>query len=228
MYRIYIKGMRLPVPPSSIEISSDGNGKTIDLVNPWKGNETNQANIPKLRGLKEISFDFELPASERPYAVYPTGFHMPNYYIDALEKIRRRKKPVEFVINRIFPDGKVIYDTCFDVTVEDLVTKDDKEEGFDTIVSIKLKEYPPEGTQIADIVEDKTTGKKNIKKGNKRPSKKTTAKTTYIVKKGDCLWKIAKKFYGDGSSYKAIQSANKIPSSGLIHPGDKLVIPAKE
>lgn len=54
--------------------------------------------------------------------------------------------------------------------------------------------------------------------------------TTYTVKSGDSLSKIAKHFYGDGSKWKIIHAANsaKIPNPDLIHPGLELTIPAKE
>jgi nucleoid-associated protein YgaU len=54
--------------------------------------------------------------------------------------------------------------------------------------------------------------------------------TTYIVKSGDNLSKIARQFYGDPSKWKTIHAANsdKIPNPNLIHPGLKLTIPAAE
>ena len=54
-----------------------------------------------------------------------------------------------------------------------------------------------------------------------------TGGTTYIVKSGDSLSKIAKHFYGDGSKWKKIHAANsdKIPNPDLIHPGLQLTIP---
>ena len=51
---------------------------------------------------------------------------------------------------------------------------------------------------------------------------------SYTVVSGDCLWNIAKKYYGDGSQYTKIYEANKgtIGSNpNLIKPGQKLVIP---
>jgi nucleoid-associated protein YgaU len=53
------------------------------------------------------------------------------------------------------------------------------------------------------------------------------AGTTYIVKAGDSLSKIAKHFYGDGGKWKKIHAANadKIPNPDLIHPGLQLTIP---
>jgi nucleoid-associated protein YgaU len=52
--------------------------------------------------------------------------------------------------------------------------------------------------------------------------------TTYIVKSGDSLSKIAKQFYGDAGKWKKIHAANsdKIPNPDLIHPGLELTIPA--
>lgn len=48
----------------------------------------------------------------------------------------------------------------------------------------------------------------------------------YEVKKGDCLWKIAKKFLGDGARYTDIVAWNNdlIQDPGLIYPGMKLQI----
>jgi nucleoid-associated protein YgaU len=58
----------------------------------------------------------------------------------------------------------------------------------------------------------------------------TTAVTgddTYTVVKGDCLWNIAKKYYGKGSQYTKIYNANKdkISNPNLIYPGQVLTIP---
>lgn len=54
-----------------------------------------------------------------------------------------------------------------------------------------------------------------------------TAQRTYTVKKGDCLWNIAKQFYGDGSAYTKIYDANtkQIANPNLIYPGQVFVIP---
>lgn len=56
---------------------------------------------------------------------------------------------------------------------------------------------------------------------------KATSSDTYIVVKGDCLWKIAKKFYGSGAQYPRIYNANKdkIRDPNLIYPGQVLTIP---
>ncbi len=47
----------------------------------------------------------------------------------------------------------------------------------------------------------------------------------YIVKKGDCLWNIAKKFYNDGKKYTIIAERNNIKKPYTIYPNQKLIIP---
>lgn len=49
----------------------------------------------------------------------------------------------------------------------------------------------------------------------------------YVVKRGDCLWKIAKKYYGNGALYTKIYNANrdKIKNPDLIYVNQKFLIP---
>lgn len=51
--------------------------------------------------------------------------------------------------------------------------------------------------------------------------------TTYVVKSGDSLSKIAKSFYGDPMKYMAIFEANRdiLKDPNMIHPGQELRIP---
>ena len=80
----------------------------------------------------------------------------------------------------------------------------------------------------------KTTTKSKDKKKTKTKKEKSSAskdnnksQRTYTVKKGDCLWNIAKKFYGNGAAYTKIYDANtnKIADPNRINPGQVFVIP---
>ena len=65
------------------------------------------------------------------------------------------------------------------------------------------------------------------KKVASTPKATSSPKRTYTVKKGDCLWNIAKQFYGNGSAYTKIYDANtnQIANPSLIYPGQVFVIP---
>jgi nucleoid-associated protein YgaU len=57
--------------------------------------------------------------------------------------------------------------------------------------------------------------------------KPRTYKVWIWQENGDCLWKIAKKFYGDGKKWKIIYEANKneIDDPKKIYPKQELIIP---
>ncbi|MDY6913728.1 MAG: LysM peptidoglycan-binding domain-containing protein [Planctomycetota bacterium] len=61
-----------------------------------------------------------------------------------------------------------------------------------------------------------------------RPSelKPPAVEKTYVVKKGDAgFWGVAKKVYGNGKHWRLIEKANPNAVSGLLRPGQKLIIP---
>lgn len=72
----------------------------------------------------------------------------------------------------------------------------------------------------------KTTSTQQVT--SKKPDTTKKSKRYYTVKSGDCLWNIAKKYYGDGSKYMKIYNANKSvigKNPDLIFPSQKLLIP---
>ncbi len=76
----------------------------------------------------------------------------------------------------------------------------------------------------------KKKNKKKTKSGTKQVTKKSKKNTTvkkYTVKRGDTLWAIAKKYYGNGASYPKIVNVNKdkIKNPNLIQIGWVLKIP---
>lgn len=60
-------------------------------------------------------------------------------------------------------------------------------------------------------------------------TKTTVPRLGAIMAGHDCLWNIAKRFYGSGAKYTVIYNANRGVIGGnpnLIYPGDVLTIPA--
>lgn len=72
-----------------------------------------------------------------------------------------------------------------------------------------------------------STTKKATKSGTQQVQNNTDKKY-HTVKKGDCLWNIAKAYYGNGAQYTKIYEANKdvIGSNpNLIYPNQVFLIP---
>lgn len=51
-----------------------------------------------------------------------------------------------------------------------------------------------------------------------------SGESSYTVKEGDCLWKIAEKYYGEGAAYTEIAVRNDISDPNRIFPGQELLI----
>ena len=111
----------------------------------------------------------------------------------------------------------------FQVTIETLKYGEQDGTG-DVYYDLTLKEYRAVEIKKTKLKKKKKTTKKKNKP--KRPAAKKKTKT-YTVKSGDCLWNIAKKFYGNGAQYTKIYNANKgkIKNPNLIYPGQVLTIP---
>ena len=218
-YRFYLDNILLPVTPQSLEIKIKNQNKTITLINDT------EYNFLKSVGLTEISFDILLPAVKYPFAMYENGFKNQKYYLDELERLKVSKKPFRFYVSRELPNGVGLYDTDMNVSLEDYTIKESADNGFDLTVSINLKEYAPITTKTdINISSDGTATEEKTRVES--PQAPTPQNESYTVKKGDTLWALAKYYYGDGSKYKLIASANpQITNPNLIYVGQVLVIP---
>lgn len=222
-YEFYLDRTLLPITPSKLELKIGNTNKTYTLMN---GAEINVLKSPKLT---EISFDLLLPNVAYSFATYENSDFKPaEYFLEKFESLKISKKPFRFIVNRIFPNGKMLFGTNMEVSLENYTIKEDVKEGFDITVSIELKQYKHYGTKIYNI---QNTNAKLVATANKaRPTSDNAPSggQTYTVVKGDSLWKIAKKFYGNGSKYIVIYDANKnkIKHPDLIYPGQVFTIPS--
>ena len=85
------------------------------------------------------------------------------------------------------------------------------------------------GERRADF-SDVTGGSSSTAPGQQHAQPDPTAsETTYTVKSGDSLSKIAKHHYGDAQMWPKIFEANRdqIKNPDLIHPGQVLTLPAR-
>lgn len=166
-----------------------------------------------------MSFDILLPNSKYPFATYKDSFQPAKYFLEEIEKLKTGMKAFQFIVSRKMPSGKVLYDTNMKVTLEEYTIKEEAKEGFDIKVSIKLKQYRDYSTKTMQIT-IKQYKPVAVETSSSRPTNTAPTVRTYTVVKGDCLWNIAKKYYGDGSQYMKIYNANKdkIKKPSLIYP----------
>lgn len=218
-YYFYLDKLLLPIAPSKLQLKINNQNKTLSLINEG------EINILKKPKLTDVDFDVLIPQVKYPFATYKDGFQGAAYYLDELEKFKTGQEPFNFKVVRTLPNGKMLFDTEMNVSLEDYKITEDAKNGFDIMVSISLKQFRDYGTKKGTIVNDKVTIKKS-RAANNSPAPKKTAKS-YTTVKGDCLWNIAKKFYGDGSKYTKIYNANKdkIKNPNSISIGQKLNIP---
>lgn len=225
MYYFYLDKILLPVTPSKLSIKIKNQNKTMVEINEG------EINILKKAGLTDIEFEAMIPNVKYPFAVYKSGFQNAKPFLDAFEKLKTSQQPFQFIISRTYPNGKGLFNTNIKVALEEYSIKEDRKEGLDVIVSFKLKQFRDFGTKTCKISFPKT--QKPVAK-TPPPARATVASPapkqqnkTYTVVRGDCLWNIAKKFYGNGSQYTKIYNANrdKIKNPNLIYPGQVLTIP---
>jgi hypothetical protein len=212
----------LPVTPEKLTTEINGKNKTVTLINEG------EVNILKKPGLTDIEFTCLLPSVKYPFGIYKNGFQKASYFLNYFEKLKTSKKPFQFIVTRKFPNGKSIYDTNMKVSLEEYKIEESADEGFDCKVTISLKQWRDYGTKTVKV----SAAKKKVSATSSRSSE--TAPTTstnqkYTVVKGDCLYAIARKFYGNGAKYTVIYNANKSVIGGdpsLIYAGQVLTIPA--
>lgn len=223
-YDFYLKKCLLPIAPSKLTININNANETVTLINEG------EINILKKAGLTDIEFECRIPQEKYPFAVYKSGFKGADYFLDYFESLKTGQKPFQFIVCRERPDGGRLFDTNIKVSMEDYKITEDAQNGFDILVKVKLKQWKDYGTRTVNL----SLNMEQLK-ANAAPQREASAShalstaQTYTVVKGDCLWSIAKKFYGNGSKYTVIYNANKSMIGGnpnLIYPGQVLTIPA--
>lgn len=223
-YDFYMERCLLPVTPEKLTIKVNNANRTVKLINEG------EINVLKKTELTDIEFECEIPQVRYPYASYPAGFKGADYYLDHFESLKTSGKPFQFIVCRQRPDGKKLWNTNVRVSMEDYKITENAKNAFDLTVQINLKQWRDYGTKTVNIAMTVSRPKASVEPQRSAASSPAPAMAqSYTVVKGDCLWNIAKKFYGNGSKYSVIYNANKGVIGGnpnLIYPGQVLTIPA--
>lgn len=206
--------INIPVLPAKLNVSSPGKNERVTVL------ELGEVLLLRKKGLRILSWESFFPVSKAPYTV--GQIRDPVSIVQAIQKARDQKSPVRFLITGTDLDCNLR------MGIDSFEYEERSGELGDLYYTIKLSEWKDHSPR--KIVLPPEPAKPAKAKEPERPGKPPAAakKKTYTVKSGDCLWNIAKKFYGKGSDYTKIYNANKATigkNPNLIYAGQVLTIP---
>lgn len=212
-YQIWIEAdgekLCLPVNPPKIELKMQGNNKSMTLA------ELGEVTFPQAPKALTLTFSSFLPCKNYPFSDYPnlharynisSGEYtvsenslkvMPHYYINFLENAMKSKSPV-----RVYITG---CDFIRYMTIESFTWSQKGGDVGSYDYTLSFKEYREVSVRQVEV---KNGVVQLPKKTEKRVSTVSRPKT-YTVQKGDLIYTIAKKYYGDIADYRKIYNANK-------------------
>lgn len=199
--------LTLPVTPPAYSWRCAGLVETVRL------DQLGEINLPGGRRMGDCTLnDILLPARLYPFCV-PGASADPAGYLRTLEGWCLSGTRLRWIVSGTSVNVPVLIES---------VTGGEEDGTNDLHVSITLKEWRrpevpavPSASGTACAARDAQTG--------------ACAARTYVVEKGDCLWAIAQRYYGDGSQYKRLAAANpEIKNPNLIYPGQVLSVPAAQ
>lgn len=201
--------IQLPVHPETFEVKNGSHNDTIDVAG------LGEIVILQSRPALQISFSSFFPATSFP-GIQVKSLTSPLSLIQKINDWKASDKPVHFIVTSC---GVDMY-----AAIEDFTYYEAGGDPGTYQYSITLKEYRE--ITVRQVKVNIPKKKATVQKTEPRVDN-TVQPRTYTVKSGDCLWNIAKKYYGNGSQYTKIYNANrdKIKNPNLIYPGQVLTIP---
>ena len=210
---------RFPILPSTINVQD------YAIINDSNITGLGDVAIFGGKGLRTIEISSFFPNPKRKYK-FVNYSNYPKQW-DCVSKIRGYMNNGE--VMRFIVTGTEIN---FQVRITDFTFSQQDGTG-DVYYTINLKEYREIKISSTTPAKKKTDNKNRTsskdKNNNNNKTSTKSKQTIHIVKKGDTLYDIAKKYYGKGSNYKKIIEKNKskypsLAKNTIIKAGWKLVI----
>ncbi|HBF1685066.1 TPA: LysM peptidoglycan-binding domain-containing protein [Clostridioides difficile] len=199
---------RFPIFPTSFEISGNINTSTTNVL------RLGEVIICGGTGLRTTEINSFFPSKQYHFCNYK-DFPQPYDCVNKLKKWMEQGLILRYIITET--------DVNMEVIIENF--KHGKQDGTnDVYFTLSLKEY--KRIQIPSI--NSSDGKIEVVK-NVPVTKgfETGKQKTHKVVKGDNLWSLSQKYYGNGDLYEKIVEANKelIKTADIIKEGWVLIIP---
>lgn len=199
------QALTLPVTPSGYPMAAGRAVERLDMA------QTGQIALPGLKELFTGTLEFMLPARAYPFLT-AGAVADPQHYIEQLTAWSADANVCRYIVTGTDINTPVLLGPL--EYSEDDGTND---------VNCKLPLY--EYRYLDEVQVEKVT--QNAGRAVEATSQPQTA-GSYTVVKGDSLWAICKKFYGDGSLAYKLATANGIKNPNLIYPGQVLTLPDKD
>ena len=119
---------------------------------------------------------------------------------------------MDFDLYRNYKGSDSVYLTSMKVVVEKIEVIEDAEKAPDIVVRVVLREHRRVDTKIAAEKADVQVERESS----------FTVPESYVVQKGDSLWLISKRFYGDGAKYTYLAQINSLKKPYTIYVGQQL------
>jgi nucleoid-associated protein YgaU len=191
----------LPVTPPSFEISHGIKVETINI------HTVGEVSLPGRGTLSTVKIDCMLPSKKYPF-VQPKASIEPYDYIKKFKTWCDNHTILRFIVSDTTVNLQVI--------ISD-ITYGEKDGSGDVYATISLREY-----RKLSVIQANDT------KNNARGSEKTRPSAeNYVVKSGDTLSTLCRKFYGNSSLDSKLAAYNSIKNKNLIYAGQKINLPDK-
>lgn len=169
--------------------------------------------VPTVRTLCAEPLEVLLPANDYPFNV-PGANLNPWAYIEALERRSDARSVQRYIITGT-PVNAAVY-------IEEIAYTEADGTG-DMTVTIRLQE-----AKTPRAVPAASTLGLGLELNSREETGNDLMGSTYTVAKGDTMWAIARKFYGDGSLSWRLAAYNNIPNANIIQVGQVVYIPPKD
>lgn len=194
----------MPVTPAAYPAASGRSVERLDM------GQTGQIALPGQKTLFAEVLEVMFPAQLYPFCT-AGAVADPSYYLDLLSVWSNAGNVCRYIVVGANINFPVLLGST---------EWEERDGSNDVYARIPLYEY-----RYLDAVRVEST------QNNSRPSESSIQKTAaegYIVVKGDSLWSICRKFYGDESLANKLAAANGIGNLSLLYPGQVLTIPPME